>query len=104
VVLTLTCENAVAAAERVLPRESGAVARAEFHYGDYCPPLPKKCAVAPPDWGYVVITLADGTTLWATVSAKDGIVRASYEGAFPPASLGAPGSAKGTARGRGPAP
>ena len=84
-ILTLTCENGIVAAEEILPPDSVAVAQAEFHHGGYCPPPPRKCAVAGPDQGYVVFTMADGATLWATVSSRDGAVRATYEGAFPPA-------------------
>jgi hypothetical protein len=85
VILTLTCENGIAAAEGVLPPDSAAVAQAEFFHGDYCPPLLARCALAEPDWGYVVLTMTDGATLWATVSGRDGVVSATYEGAFPPA-------------------
>jgi hypothetical protein len=85
VVLTLTCENAIAAAERELPTESGRVARVEFHHGGYCPPPPRKCAVALPNTGYVVFTFDDGTALWATVLAKGLEVNATFQGAFPPA-------------------
>ncbi len=83
--LTLTCGNAVAAAERVLPPTSAAITTIGFHQGGYCPPLPRKCAVAMPDNGYVVFTLDDGTTLWATVSAKNATVTATLQGPFPPA-------------------
>jgi hypothetical protein len=41
--------------------------------------------VAQPNTGYVVATLADGTALWATVSAVDSTVNATFQGAFPPA-------------------
>jgi hypothetical protein len=51
--ITLTCENAVAAARRVVGPDP-ALAYIEFHYGGWCPPG-ARCAALGPSHGYVIV-------------------------------------------------
>lgn len=56
--VTLTCENAVAAAEAAIGRDPGVVS-IEFHYFFYCPPG-RYCAITTANDGHVVFHLAGG--------------------------------------------
>ena len=53
IVITLTCENAVAAANTVVGPDP-AVAYIEFTYGDFLCPPNTPCPALPPNTGYVV--------------------------------------------------
>ncbi len=53
IVITLTCENAVAAAKTVVGPDP-AVAYIEFTYGDFLCPPNTPCPALPPNTGYVV--------------------------------------------------
>jgi hypothetical protein len=72
--VTLTCQNAVAAAAAVLPAQHLPILSVEFHFGSYCPPG-GFCPFADAQHGYLVfVTGSRGLQpgIWVRVTADAG--------------------------------
>ena len=70
ILITLTCESAVAAATKLVG-PNAAIASIEFHFGGYCPPN-AFCAVSPPNWGHVIFRMTDPTSDMVVTVRADG--------------------------------
>jgi len=57
VLITLTCENAVAAATKLVG-PNWPITSVDFHFGGYCPPN-ASCILSPPNWGHVIFRMTD---------------------------------------------